>query len=76
MREWGTDSKTEQLGGTTATIAIASSLAKEVRSSSTADSNRICSNEESWENKCSNSMLKLADRVYTSIRPIYYGGGS
>jgi len=42
-----TDFKVKQLGGTMATNAIASSLAKETRDSSTAGSIRICFNGES-----------------------------
>ena len=44
------DFKIKQLGGTMAINAIASSLAKETRDSSTAGSIRICFNEGSWEN--------------------------
>ena len=57
-----------------ATHAIALSLAKKVRSLLETGSSKVCSDKESWKNKYSYDMLKLADRVYILAWPIYHGG--
>ena len=67
--------KVEQLGDITVIDATILSLAKETKSSTIADSNKVCSNGKSRKNECSNSMPKLVGRVCISIRPIYYGDG-
>jgi len=56
------------------TVAMASSLAKEVEGTSTASSNRICSNGGSRENECSNGILSTEDKICT-MKPICYGSG-
>ena len=58
--------KTKQPEDTTITIATASILAKETRDS-IVDTNSACSNKESRENECNNSMSKLAGRVCTTM---------
>jgi len=51
---------------------MASSLAKEAGSTSTAGSNRTGSDRGSRENKCSDGMPSTEDRV-CSMQLIYYG---
>ena len=69
-----TSSKVKQYRDTQTTDAIASSLAKKARSFSTVNTNRICSNRESGENKCSNDMPYSESRVGI-IQLLYYKGG-
>ena len=54
---------------------MVSSLAKKVRGS-TADTDRICSNRRSRENKHGNSMPESVGSVCASTGPIYHEGGS
>ena len=72
MRAEALGSKIEQYRSTMATVSIASSLAKKTEGSSTADTNRACSNRRSRKNEYNNSMPKSTGRVCTS-QPIYYG---
>ena len=61
-----------------ATDVIAPSLAKETKGFSvvgSGGSGRAYFNKRSKENKHSDSMPESANRVCTSVRPIYYGGG-
>ena len=59
-----------------ATNAIALSLAKETKSSSTVNANRTCFKRRSKENKYNNSISDLVGRVCTLAEPIHCGGGS
>jgi len=49
-----------------ATMAKTSDMAKKTGSSTTVDASRTCSNEESRENKCSNSVPHSESRVGTA----------
>ena len=69
-----TGSKVRQYRDTTAAVATASSLAKKMRDSSIADSNRTCSNRRSRKNKHGNSISKSVGRVYT-MQPSCNGCG-
>jgi len=55
-------------------IAMVSSLAKEAGGTSTAGSNRICSDERSREDEYSDGMPKSEGRVH-STQPICHGCG-
>ena len=56
-----------------ASIAIASSLAKEARGTSAMDSSRACTNRESGEDKCGNSVPSTVEGRVCSMKPIYHG---
>jgi len=58
-----TSSKVKQCRDTQATNAIASSLAKEARSSSIANTDKTCSNRGSGKDKCSNNTLHSDVRI-------------
>ena len=62
--------KVKQYKDTQTTDATASSLAKEARSSSTVDADRIYSNRGSGKDKYSNSMLHSESRIGI-IQPLY-----
>jgi len=74
MRQQSSSSKAKPARGTTAINAIVSGLAKEIRSSSTVDTNRVCSNRGSRKNKCSNGTPESVGKVCT-MQPICYGSG-
>jgi len=65
-------SKVEQYRGITAiaTVATASSLAKETEGPSIVGTDRVCSDERSREDKYKDGMPKSAGRVYT-LKLIY-----
>jgi len=73
-RKQDTSPKVEQYRGTIATIAKASSLAKEAGGALAAGSSRTCSNGGSRKNEHSNGVLS-AEGMVCSIQSICHGGG-
>ena len=64
MRTRAIGSKAKYTKGTQAAIAIASSLAKETRDSSTVDAGRTCSNRKDRKNEYDYSMSESTDSIH------------